>query len=307
MTGPPVSGPRAAEPPESEPRFLAARESFEEARIALFGCPFDETASFRPGARFGPRAIREFSDVLETYSPDLDADLDDVPFCDLGDLDLPPGNVEGALDAIRTQVRWILSSGKIPFGLGGEHLVSLPMIEAALDHHPDLVIFQWDAHADLREEYEGARLSHATVMRRVVEAAGSAAGSAAGAAPARLVQFGVRSGTRGEWEWMRGRGPVRPLAAGEVAAALAEKAGRPLYLTLDVDVLDPSECPGTGTPEPGGARFTELAACIGALRGAPIVALDVVELAPRIDPGGASAVCAAKAVRELILAASVRP
>ncbi len=301
-----MRGPRGAEPPAQEPRFLAARASFEEARIALFGCPFDETASFRSGARFGPRAIREFSDVLETYSPDQGADLDDVPFCDLGDLALPAGDVEAALDAIRTQVRWILSSGKIPFGLGGEHLVSLPMIEAALDHHPDLVIFQWDAHADLREEYEGARLSHATVMRRVVEAAGSAAGSAAGAAPARLVQFGVRSGTRGEWEWMRGRGSVRPLAAGEVAAALAENAGRPLYLTLDVDVLDPSECPGTGTPEPGGARFTELAACIGALGGAPIAALDVVELAPRIDPSGASAVCAAKAVRELILAASAR-
>ncbi len=295
-----MTGPRAAEPPaqeEREPRFLAARESFEEARIALFGCPFDETASFRSGARFGPRAIRDFSDVLETYSPDLDADLDDVPFCDLGDLALPAGDVEAALDAIRTQVRWILSSGKIPFGLGGEHLVSLPMIEAALDHHPDLVIFQWDAHADLREEYGGARLSHATVMRRVVEAVGS---------PDRLVQFGVRSGTRGEWEWMRGRGSVRPLAAEEVAAALAENAGRPLYLTLDLDVLDPSECPGPGTPEPGGARFTELAACIGALRGAPIAALDVVELAPRIDPGGASAVCAAKAVRELILAASAR-
>lgn len=294
MTGPPVTGP---EPPEGEPRFLAARASFGEARIVLFGCPFDETASFRPGARFGPRAIREFSDVLETYSPDLDADLDDVPVCDLGDLALPAGDIEAALGVIHSEARRLLAAGKIPFGLGGEHLISLPLIEAALEAHPDLVIFQWDAHADLREEYEGARLSHATVMRRVVEIAGAD----------RLVQFGVRSGTRGEWEWMRGRGPVRPLTAAEVADALAEHAGRPLYLTLDVDVLDPSECPGTGTPEPGGARFTELAACIGALRGAPIVALDVVELAPRIDPSGASAVCAAKAVRELILAASARP
>jgi agmatinase len=291
-----VTGPAL---PQGEPRFLAARASFGEARFVLFGCPFDETASFRPGARFGPRAIREFSDVLETYSPDLDADLDDVPFCDLGDLALPAGDIEAALGVIRAEARRLLAAGKIPFGLGGEHLISLPLIEAALEAHPDLVIFQWDAHADLREEYEGARLSHATVMRRAIEAAGGGED--------RLVQFGVRSGTRGEWEWMHGRGLPRPLAAAEVSAALAENAGRPLYLTLDVDVLDPSECPGTGTPEPGGARFTELAACIGALRGGPIVALDVVELAPRIDPSGASAVCTAKAVRELILAASARP
>ncbi len=168
------------------------------------------------------------------------------------------------------------------------------MIEACLKAHPDLVIFQWDAHADLREEYEGTSLSHATVVRRVVEKTDAR----------RLVQFGIRSGTREEWDWMREKGTCRPLNPEAIKEAVSNLAGRPVYLTLDLDVLDPSEFSGTGTPEAGGVRFSELMACVTALRttAAPIAALDLVELAPRIDPSGASAAVAAKAVRELILA-----
>ncbi len=279
--------------PAHRDRFLAAKDSFDEAKAVLFGCPFDGAATFRRGAAQGPEAIRSFSDVLETYSPELDADLEDVPFFDMGDLSLPCGGVEAALGVIRGETGRILSAGKIPFGLGGDHLVSFPMIEAVLEAHPDLVIFQWDAHADLREEYEGAMLSHATVMRRVVEKTGAG----------RLVQFGIRSGTREEWRWIRQKGTCRPLDPEAVHSAVSDAGGRPVYLTLDLDVLDPSEFPGTGTPEPGGARFIDLMACIAALRraAAPIVGLDVVELAPRIDPTGASAIAAAKTVRELLL------
>ncbi len=283
--------------PAPRGRFLGSKDSFDEGKIVLFGCPFDAAVSFRSGAAEGPGAIRTFSDVLETYSPDLDADLDDLPFFDAGDLALPAGETEAALGAIREEAGRIIAAGKIPFGLGGDHLVSLPMIEAALEAYPDLVVFQWDAHADLREDYEGAVLSHATVMRRVVERAGAG----------RLVQFGIRSGRREEWQWMRGEGTCRPLAPEVVESAISELDGRPIYLTLDLDVLDPSELPGTGTPEPGGVRFHDLMLCLGALRrkAAPIVALDLVEVAPRIDPTGASAVAAAKAVRELLLALPV--
>lgn len=274
--------------------FLWARTPFERARVVLFGCPFDGTASFRPGARFGPEAIRSVSDGLESYSPLLDADLEELPYCDLGDLPLAPGDVAGALARIREEARRILGAGKIPFALGGEHLVSLPLIEAALEAHPGLVVFQWDAHADLREGYLGAALSHASVMRLAADRVG----------PGRLVQFGIRSGTREEWAWMRGHGTVRPLSPEAVRQALARHAGSPIYLTLDLDVLDPGEFPGTGTPEPGGARFAELAECIALLRreGARVAALDAVELSPMLDPSGASSVAAAKAVRELLLA-----
>ncbi|MFH1764796.1 MAG: agmatinase, partial [Gemmatimonadota bacterium] len=211
----------------------------------------------------------------------------------LGDLVLPAGSVDESLVRIRNAARRILEAKKISFGLGGEHLVSLPLIEAALEAYPDLVVFHWDAHADLRDSYLGAFLSHATVMRRVVERVGKE----------RVIPFGVRSGTREEWTWMRNHGGPRPLTPERVEEALDSMKGAPIYLTLDLDVLDPGEFPGTGTPEPGGARFTELSCCITALRkrSANVVALDVVELAPPCDPSGASAVAAAKAVRELLL------
>lgn len=280
--------------PPARTQFLDSKDTFDNAQVILLGCPFDESVSFRSGAAKGPAAIRTYSDVLETYSPELDGDLQEVPFFDLGDLSLPAGQVRDALDLIRAESFRILSAEKVPFGLGGDHLVSLPLVEAALKAHPDLVVFQWDAHADLRDDYEGARLSHATVMRRVLEKVGEE----------RLIQFGIRSGARQEWQWMRKHGTHRTLNPESVASEIAKLSGKPVYLTLDLDVLDPSELPGTGTPEPGGIRFGELSNCIEVLQGlkAPIVGLDVVELAPSIDPSGASAVAAAKAVRELLLA-----
>ncbi|MEE9257710.1 MAG: agmatinase [bacterium] len=284
------------EPPPRE-RFLAAETSFEDSYIALFGCPYDATATFRSGARKGPEAIRRFSDALETYSPELENDLGKGPFSDMGDLELPDGRADEVLEVISEHSRRVMSAGKIPFALGGEHLITLPLVIAALEFHPDLVVFQWDAHADLRSDYEGNVLSHATVMRRVAENIGDD----------RFLQFGVRSGTREEWKWMKKNRSVRPLASDHVMAGLVEHQGRPIYLSVDLDVLDPSECPGTGTPEPGGSTFLNLAECIHTLRlsGVPVVALDVVELAPEIDPTGRSAVAAAKIVRELLLSLRV--
>ena len=277
----------------ARPRFLCADSAFETARVVLLGCPFDETASFRRGARYGPEAIREASDCLETYSPHLDQDLEDIALCDLGDVDFATHDTQAVLDSIRAEASQILKAGKRPIFLGGEHLVSLPAVEAALELYPNLAVFQWDAHADLRDDYLGAKLSHACVMRRILELGGVGP----------LRQFGVRSGTREEFEWMRANDTLRPLSPEAVAAALQEPGERAVYLTVDVDLINPGEMPGTGSPEPGGPGFDALMNCISVLNasGAHIVGADVVELAPEWDPTGASAIAAAKLVRELAL------
>ena len=283
----------------AHPRFLCAESAFEPARVVLLGCPFDETASFRRGARLGPGAIREASDCLETYSPHLDKDLEDAALCDLGNVDFASDDTQAVLDSIQAEAREIFRAGKRPVFLGGEHLVSLPLVEAALEVFSGLAVFQWDAHADLRDDYLGEKLSHACVMRRILDLEGVGP----------LHQFGVRSGTRDEFEWMRANETLRPLSPESVefavnaVGALPEMGGRPIYLTLDVDVINPGEMPGTGSPEPGGPGFDALMDCIGLLwtAGARIVGADVVELAPELDPSGASAVAAAKLVRELAL------
>ena len=282
---------------EARPRFLCAQNPLESARVALLGCPLDDTASFRRGARFGLDAIREASDCLETYSPHLDKDLGDAALCDLGDVDFASDDTQAALDSIRTEASRVFRTGKRPIFLGGEHLVSLPAVEAALGVYPGLAVFQWDAHADLRDDYLGERLSHACVMRRILELEDVGP----------LHQFGVRSGTREEFEWMRANDTLRPLSPEAVSAALKETGDRAIYLTVDVDVVNPGEMPGTGSPEPGGPGFETLTDCISVLNdsGARIVGADVVELAPEWDPSGASAVAAAKLVRELALVMGV--
>ena len=278
---------------EARPRFLCAETPFESARVALLGCPFDETASFRRGARFGPDAMRKASDCLETYSPHLDKDLGDAALCDLGDVDFASDDTRAVLDSIKAEASRVFRSGKRPVFLGGEHLVSLPAVEAALELFPGLAVFQWDAHADLRDDYLGERLSHACVMRRIQELAGVGP----------LRQFGVRSGTREEFEWMRANDTMRLLSPEAVSAALKEAGDSPVFLTIDVDVVNPGEMPGTGSPEPGGPGFDALMDCLRVLddSSARIIGADVVELAPEWDPTGASAVAAAKLVRELAL------
>ena len=277
----------------ARPRFLCAQNPLESARVVLLGCPLDDTASFRRGARSGPDAMREASDCLETYSPYLDKDLGDAALCDLGDVDLPSGDIQAVLHSIQAEASRVFRAGKRPIFLGGEHLVSLPAAEAALGVYPGLAVFQWDAHADLREDYLGDCLSHACAMRRVLELAGVGP----------LYQFGIRSGTREEFEWMRANDTLRPLSPEAVSAALKETGDNAIYLTVDVDVVNPGEMPGTGSPEPGGPGFETLMECISALNdsGAHIIGADVVELAQEWDPTGASAVAAAKLVRELAL------
>lgn len=275
--------------------FLECSAGYEEAGIVLYGAPFDSTTSYRPGARFGSRAIRSESYGLESYSPYQDRDLADYAVFDSGDLELSFGNTEDALADLEERARIILSDGKLPFMLGGEHLVTLAAVRAAAKVYPDLAVIHFDAHADLRQDYLGAELSHACVLRRCWEILGDG----------RIFQFGIRSGDREEWRWGRGHVSTHPfdLDLEAVSEVLERLEGRPVYFTVDLDVMDPSVFPGTGTPEPGGAAFEELREAVTLVCGrARIVGCDVNELAPMLDPTGASTAAACKIVREMLLA-----
>lgn len=272
--------------------FIGCGASYAEAQAVIFGAPFDSTTSFRPGTRFGPAAMRSESFGIETYSPYQDRDLEDIGVFDAGDLDLPFGSAAGALAAIEGAAAEILQDGKIPVLLGGEHLVTLGAVRAAAKKYPGLRLVHFDAHADLRADYLGETLSHASVIRRCHDILGDG----------RIFQFGIRSGSREEMRWSAGRTNMEKFRADTAGGAAQEIGGAPVYVTLDLDVIDPAEFPGTGTPEAGGLRFTELLAALLALRGLDVKAFDICELAPHYDHSGASTALACKTLREMLLA-----
>ncbi|MDD2597839.1 MAG: agmatinase [Kiritimatiellae bacterium] len=267
------------------------RTAYAESEVVVFGIPFDGTTSFRPGARFGPQAVRQELDGLETYSPYLDRDLLDCKVCDLGDIPLPFGNTARALELIREEARSLVKDGKKTLAIGGEHLISLPVITAWLEKHPDLQIVHFDAHADLRDDYLGEKLSHASVMRRVFDRMRAG----------RIWQFGIRSGTRQEFEFAAENTVMQRFDLAGVEELPYVLGTGPVYLSIDLDVLDPSVFCGTGTPEPGGVTFKELMAAMSVLAQLNVVGGDVVELAPHYDHSGVSTAVACKVVRELAL------
>ncbi|MDO4952931.1 MAG: agmatinase [Synergistaceae bacterium] len=274
--------------------FIGCKSSYEEAGIVLFGAPFDSTTSFRPGARFGSAAIRHESFGLETYSPYQDADLTDFAVFDSGDLELSFGSTESALADIETRAQTILEDGKLPFLIGGEHLVTLGSVRAVHKHYPDLHIIHFDAHADLRDDYLGTKLSHACVMRRCHDILGDG----------RIHQFCIRSGERDEFRFAEAHTDMHPLnldGLKDTAAAL-KKDNTPVYVTVDLDCLDPSIFPGTGTPEAGGITFLQLLDALRTVAPCNIAGADINELAPMLDQSGASTAAACKVLREFLLA-----
>lgn len=280
------------------PVFAEARRG-EPTRgaVAIFGACYDGTTSFRPGARFGPDALRAASLGLETYSPAQDADITELHLYDMGNLELTTGAPGPVVDAITWATRELLALGTRPLLLGGEHSVSIGAIAAHAELYAELTLVQIDAHADLRDAYAGERLNHACVMRRALDVLPSA----------RVHQVGIRSGTRDEFQELRGSGRlVSPDAPAELAERLSQTDG-PIYLTLDLDAFDPACFPGTGTPEPGGISWPTFAALLATIPSERLVAADVVELAPHLDPTGCSTVLAAKAVREIALKLGVSP
>ena len=270
--------------------YMGSRRDPAGCRVGLFGVPYDGTTSFRPGTRFGPAAIREVSNGLETYCPQLDRDLDDLAFADLGAVDIPFGAPEPVVEAVRESTEAVLNLGLRPLMLGGEHSISSGAVAAVAAQYPDMVMVQLDAHADLRDSWLGSRYSHACAMRRCLEVLPSQ----------QLFQLAIRSGTRTEFEELRSSG--RLIAdIGALAAVLDPLQGRPMYLTVDLDWFDPSVLPGTGTPEPGGFFWPDFAELVAVLQQHRLVAADVVELAPQLDPSGVSSVLAAKVTRSLLL------
>lgn len=274
--------------------FLACEASYEEAGIVLFGAPFDSTTSFRPGARFGSAAIRHESYGVETYSPYQDKDLEEISVFDGGDLELCFGSAQQALEDIEQTAAQILADGKLPLLIGGEHLVTLGSVRAVLKQYPDLHIIHFDAHADLRNDYLGVSLSHACVIRRCYDLMGDG----------RIHQFCIRSGLREEFEFAKEHTDFHPFTFDGLKETVAglKKANTPVYVTIDLDCLDPSCFPGTGTPEAGGVSFLQLLDAILTVSECNVVAADVNELAPTLDTSGISTAMACKVMRELMLA-----
>ncbi|MGI6226327.1 MAG: agmatinase, partial [Peptococcales bacterium] len=234
---------------ENSTGFLASARSYEDADTIIVGIPMDFTVSFRPGTRMGPQQIRNVSYGIEEYSFLSNKDLKDYTFFDSGDLALPFGNVIRSLEIIEVAAKKIIKDNKFAIYLGGEHLVSWPLIKAYAEKYKNLVVLHFDAHADLRETYCGENNSHATVLRKVCEKIG----------PKNVYQFGIRSGDKCEFEYAQKN---TNMYINEVLNPLKKVVGhlgdRPVYITLDIDVVDPAFAPGTGTPEPGGCTSQEI-------------------------------------------------
>jgi len=266
--------------------WMGQNPDYNSADIIMLGLPFDGTVSYRPGSRFAPEQIRLASWGLEEYSPKFDKFLEDVNFHDAGDLEFPLGNTYKSLDLIRQNVEDIYKDGKRVFGIGGEHLVTLPEIEAVSKFYKDLAIVHFDAHTDLREEYLGEEMSHSAVIRHSAKIVGAE----------NIRQIGIRSGMKEEWEFMK---KYNTLA--HKYSDLDSLKDKKIFVTVDLDVLDTSIMPGTGTPEAGGLQFNELASWFEYLKDFEIVGADVVELAPDYDASGSSTAVATKVIRELLM------
>lgn len=271
--------------------WMGSKETYEEAKWVMIGLPFDSTCSNRPGTRFASNEIRYASYGLEEYSPMLNKELNSTSFYDAGDLNLPFGNPHDALFIIKNCANNIINDNKFIFGIGGEHLVSLPLIQAAYQKYQNMILVHFDAHADLRQEYLGQKLSHATVIRRVLDDISSN----------NLIQIGIRSGEKEEFLFMN-ENKTLCQTNDEIIKKLNEyNLNIPIYLTIDLDVLDPSIFSGTGTPEPGGMTYKELIEKLMLFKNKNVIGIDVVELSPHYDISGVSTVVAAKIIRELLI------
>lgn len=271
--------------------FIGCESEYKDAGIVIFGAPFDSTTSYRPGTRFASSVIRNESFGLETYSPYQDKDLIDYPIYDGGDLELPFGDPSDALMQIEEYVDQVVNDNKIPLMIGGEHLVTLGAVRSVVKKYEDLHIVHFDAHADLREEYLGVTLSHATVLHRCHDLVGDH----------KIFQFGIRSGDREEFRWGKDHVTTCKFNFDTLDEVVEQLQGKAVYFTLDLDVLDPSVFPGTGTPEAGGVTFMELLGAIEKVAKLNIVGADMNELSPIYDQTGASTAVACKVLREILL------
>ena len=266
--------------------WIGSVDCYDSARVVMVGLPFDGTCSYRPGSRFAPERLRLASWGLEDYSPVYDKHLDDVKFYDAGELEFPLGNTQKSLDLIEKNAKIIFNSNKKFLGIGGEHLVTLPAVRACKEKYDNLAVIHFDAHTDLRQDYLGEKLSHASVMRRIGEIVGFE----------NIKQIGIRSGLKEEFDLMKKYNTLV-----KNFSELDVFRNKKVFLTIDVDVLDPSVLPGTGTPEPDGLLYRELAEWIEFLKDFDIVGADIVELAPDYDSSEVSTAIVSKIVRDVLM------
>ena len=275
--------------------FLGAQRSVDQCKVSLLGVPYDGTCCYRPGARFGPAAVREDSYGIETYCPQLNLDLENIKFTDVGSLDVPFGNAKLTIDYVEDATAVLLNNNLKPLIIGGEHSITSGIIKSVIKNYPELLIIQLDAHADLRDEWLGSKFSHACTMKRCLEVLPSK----------KIFQVGIRSGTKSEFLEMNKTKRLIQHTLGENAKYLEEALksfkGAPIYLTFDLDWFDPSIMPGTGTPEPGGYFWGDFAAVVDVIKSHNLIGADVVELSPKFDNSGISSVLAAKVIRSLIM------
>ncbi len=273
--------------------FIGFGDDFESSKAVLLGAPFDGTTSFKPGTRFAPSAMREDSWAIESYSPYLDKDLEDLPLFDYGNVELPYGDKMEALKMLEEKVDEVVNANKIPVVIGGEHLITYGPVKALVKKYSDLHIIHFDAHTDLREELLGEEFSHATVIRRVSELLPKG----------NVNQFCIRSGLKEEFEWAKTNVHLEKFTYNTLESCVKRLKDKPVYITIDLDVLDPSVFPGTGTPEPGGITFNDMLNIIKTLSSLEnVVGMDIVELSPKYDASGVSTAVACKTLRELVLA-----
>ncbi len=275
--------------------YIGAKRNIENCKVSLLGVPYDGTSCFRPGSRFGPSAVREDSYGIETYCPELNLDLEDINFSDLGSLDVPIGDSKLIIKYVKDATNILLNNNLKPLIIGGEHSITSGIISSVVMNYPDLIMIQLDAHADLRDEWLGNKFSHACSMKRCLEILPSK----------KIFQIGIRSGTKIEFLEMKNSKSLIPKELGDKAnhleKVLEDYKGIPIYLTFDLDWFDPSILPGTGTPEPGGYFWRDFSAIVKVLRSHNLIGADVVELAPKLDDSGISSILAAKVVRSLIM------
>ena len=275
--------------------FLGAQRSPDQCKVSVLGVPYDGTCCYRPGARFGPAAVREESYGIETYCPQLNLDLENIKFADVGSLDVPFGDAKLTIDYVQEATKVLLKNNLKPLIIGGEHSITSGIIKSIINNYPELLIIQLDAHADLRDEWLGSKFSHACTMKRCLEVLPSK----------KIFQVGIRSGTKSEFLEMNNTKRLIQHSLGENAKYLEEALksfkGTPIYLTFDLDWFDPSIMPGTGTPEPGGYFWGDFAAVVDVIKSHNLIGADVVELSPKFDNSGISSILAAKVVRSLIM------
>ena len=303
----------------SSPRFaqpatfmrLPHQTNLSGVDVALLGVPFDSGSSYRSGARLGPREIRAQSSLIRPYSYfQKVSPFEELVIVDAGDVDAPPVGIEKAYSAIEAAVRQVLDAGAVPIIAGGDHSISLPILRASAQKHGPVSLVQFDAHIDTWGDYFGGKYYHGSPFRRAIEEGLLVEGG--------YVQVGIRGPMYGEsedFEFQKAHrvttvdiGQVKQEGIARTIERIRSIVRGAVYVTFDIDAVDPAFAPGTGTPEVGGLTSYEAQELIRGLAGVDLVAADVVEVAPQFDgPGQITALLAANLMFELLCVVARRP